>query len=298
MITPAKGIGKGASFEVVVRYNGVTTPRGIWHPVGVPGDKRRVRYLGPAARRSVLVPEANDHPTDKASFTFEVTVPEGLQVVANGRLVDTRRHGPDTTWTWDAQPVEATYLATVDAGRFYVHTYKRNEISFLDAIDPDLYTPFAVPHPGTRFAYSQQADSSYKRLMRTIHVPGGGGKLTFSVTRDTEPEYDFFVEEPTTRAPTTGPRSPSRGGGITADDLGNSCYGWEGNCTRSSPTTRRSCHRPIPMIRTRRRRARRPGRPASGTRRPARTTEPSCGRSTSAGGTRGCGRRGLAVVRQ
>ncbi|HYJ67631.1 MAG TPA: hypothetical protein VEX15_08190 [Nocardioidaceae bacterium] len=29
----------------------------------------------------------NDHPSDKATWTFRVTVPEGLGVVANGRLV-------------------------------------------------------------------------------------------------------------------------------------------------------------------------------------------------------------------
>ena len=32
----------------------------------------------------------NDHPTDKASYSFEITVPEGLVAVANG-LLDGRR---------------------------------------------------------------------------------------------------------------------------------------------------------------------------------------------------------------
>jgi aminopeptidase N len=43
---------------------------------------------------------ANDHPLDKAAYTFRVTVPEGLEVVANGRLLyDTTRDGR-ATWAW------------------------------------------------------------------------------------------------------------------------------------------------------------------------------------------------------
>ena len=52
----------------------------------------------------------NDHPIDKASYTFVVTAPAGLEVVANGRLVGRKRHGasapgcgtPPSRWprTW------------------------------------------------------------------------------------------------------------------------------------------------------------------------------------------------------
>ena len=48
---------------------------------------------------------------------------------------------------------------------------------------------------------SGQADSSYKRLMRTIAVPAGGATLSFWVTRDTEQTWDFvFVEAHTVGA--------------------------------------------------------------------------------------------------
>jgi hypothetical protein len=43
--------------------------------------------------------------------------------------------------------------------------------------------------------YSNIADISYKRLTRTISVPAGGGNLSFWISRDTEPDWDFvFVE--------------------------------------------------------------------------------------------------------
>jgi hypothetical protein len=51
------------------------------------------------------------------------------------------------------------------------------------------------PHTGTYYAYSNIADISYKRLTRTISVPAGGANLSFWISRDTEPDWDFtFVE--------------------------------------------------------------------------------------------------------
>jgi hypothetical protein len=51
------------------------------------------------------------------------------------------------------------------------------------------------PHSGTYYAYSGIADVSYKRLTRTISVPAGGADLSFWISRDTEPDWDFtFVE--------------------------------------------------------------------------------------------------------
>jgi len=52
------------------------------------------------------------------------------------------------------------------------------------------------PHTGTYYAYSQIADVSYKRLTRTIDLTGKtSGNLSFWISRDTEPDWDFvFVE--------------------------------------------------------------------------------------------------------
>jgi hypothetical protein len=51
------------------------------------------------------------------------------------------------------------------------------------------------PHTGSFYAYSNIADISYKRLTRTIDVPAGGANLSFWISRDTEPDWDFtFVE--------------------------------------------------------------------------------------------------------
>ena len=49
--------------------------------------------------------------------------------------------------------------------------------------------------PADRFALSQSANSSYKRLTRTIDVPAGGATLSFWVDQTTEEFWDFFFVE-------------------------------------------------------------------------------------------------------
>jgi hypothetical protein len=52
------------------------------------------------------------------------------------------------------------------------------------------------PHTGSYYAYSQIADVSYKRLTRTVDLTGqNSGNLSFWISRDTEPDWDYvFVE--------------------------------------------------------------------------------------------------------
>ena len=82
-----------------------------------------------------------------------------------------------------------------------------------------------TPTTGDHFMFSQAANSTYKRLTRTISVPVAGAQLSYWVTRDTEPNWDFtFVEAHTAGADdwTTLPDI----NGHTSDDVGRSCPGW------------------------------------------------------------------------
>ncbi|GAA3003659.1 M1 family metallopeptidase [Streptomyces fulvorobeus] len=58
----------------------------------------------------------NDHPADKAYFTFRITAPEKLTAVANGLPVSTQRRGATTTWTYRTEHPMATELAQVSIG--------------------------------------------------------------------------------------------------------------------------------------------------------------------------------------
>ena len=228
-VTPRHGLARGSRFVVQVRYDGVPEPTmelfgGISGFIAT--DDGEI-IAGEPHGAATWFP-ANDHPSDKASYTFEVAVPAGLEVVANGTLEGRSTRGGWTTWTWDAPDPMATYLATVNVGQFDIHAYRAGGIRFWDAIDPVLDAPWAAPHSGSQYAYSRQADSSFKRLARTITVPASGATLSFWVNRYTEPEWDFlFVEAHTVGADdwTTLPDQ----NGHTSDDTGFSCpSGWQG----------------------------------------------------------------------
>ena len=194
VITPASPLPNAVAFTTVIVYDGIPGPIpdnefGGW----IPTDDG-VIVAGQPHGAATWFP-ANDHPIDKASFTFHVSVPTGLEVVANGRLESTTTAAGRTTWTWDAVEPMATYLATINVGEFDVDEYSTDAIDFWDAIDPDLFDPIAAPRTGTQFAISGAADASYKRLARTISVPAGGAQLSFWIDRDTEFPWDFvFVE--------------------------------------------------------------------------------------------------------
>ena len=159
-------------------------------------------------------------PLDKASFTFKITVPEGLEVVANGVLRDEESEDGKATWTWHAAEPMATYLATASVGKFQLNRYKKDRISYVDAIDPDLFKPVVTARTGRNFAWSHSNLNSYTRLMRTISVPTSGATLSFGLQRDIEPQFDFaFVE-----ARLTGAASWTTlrdGNGHTTDSAGN-----------------------------------------------------------------------------
>jgi aminopeptidase N len=104
-VTPQHRLRKGRRFTTVVRYDGV--PR-TQVDLSVPDEPLPYGFIH-TDDGAVVVSEPegsanwfplNDHPTDKASFTFVVTVPAGLEAISNGRLLGHRTHGRSTTWVW------------------------------------------------------------------------------------------------------------------------------------------------------------------------------------------------------
>jgi Peptidase family M1 domain/Peptidase M1 N-terminal domain len=196
IVTPAHGLAKGSAYTVKVRYDGVPKELGD-DQLGLSGfiheDDGQIVAGEPHAASSWF--PVNDHPSDKASYTFHVTVPNGLDVIANGELKGKQKRGPVTRWTWDEKAPMASYLATVNSGHFRVDAFRSGGRSYVNAIHENLYKPFAEPRTGSQYAYSQAADASYKRLARTIDVPAGGADLSFQIARSTEEGWDHVMVE-------------------------------------------------------------------------------------------------------
>ena len=140
-ITPASALVSGDAFEVVVEYEG--TP----HAFSLPGTDEQAGFL-PTRDGAIVAGEpevaagwfpVNDHPTDRATYTFHVTVPNGYDVVANGHLESTTTNGNRTTYVWVANDAMASYLATIDIGDWNMRTRQTGSgIPVIDAVDPDM----------------------------------------------------------------------------------------------------------------------------------------------------------------
>jgi aminopeptidase N len=124
VITPARPIPARRDFQVTVAYQG--TPRPIADPsgdstgaalVGWHHDGDEVYVASETAGARTWYP-VNDTPGDKAAYTFHVTVPAGYTAVANGLLTARAVAGPATTFTWQSTAPMASYLATLEVGRF------------------------------------------------------------------------------------------------------------------------------------------------------------------------------------
>jgi aminopeptidase N len=116
VVTPVRTLQEGARFTAGVRYRG--TPAAIAGPAplepGFTSDGREV-YVASEPNGAATFFPCNDHPTDKASYEIRVTVPEALDVAANGLLRATTAGatGETETWVFDAPDPMATYLVQV-----------------------------------------------------------------------------------------------------------------------------------------------------------------------------------------
>nr|WP_296073219.1 M1 family metallopeptidase [uncultured Actinoplanes sp.] len=138
-VTPTRSLRKGHSFETRIVYDGV--PKVIRDPdLGDGGaftTDDGVVILGEPDVAQAWYP-SNDHPSDKASFSISLTVPQNLQAISNGLPAGRSTAHGWTTWRWEQREPMATYLAMAAIGRFDVTSYQRDGIRFLDAIDPAL----------------------------------------------------------------------------------------------------------------------------------------------------------------
>jgi aminopeptidase N len=119
-ITPAQPLAAGAVFEVQVAYYG--EPEEV-ESVAAAGQIGWVAYDGGSFVLSqpdgaATYYPVNDHPLDKATYTFRVTAPKPFTVAANGVLDTTIDHGDTATYVWEAYSPMASYLTTVNIGEF------------------------------------------------------------------------------------------------------------------------------------------------------------------------------------
>ncbi|MEQ1894688.1 MAG: M1 family metallopeptidase, partial [Planctomycetota bacterium] len=112
----------GARFTVTVAYEGEPGPRPdsavpFLKGTGWQRLESGVYVMSECIGASGWFP-CNDHPRDKATYSFRVSVEEPYTVAANGLLKEVLEEGERRTFVFDAPDPMATYLVTLNAAEF------------------------------------------------------------------------------------------------------------------------------------------------------------------------------------
>jgi aminopeptidase N len=150
-ITPSTPLAEDESFTVEIQYQGSPEDirsEAIAIQTGWITFDGGVFVLSEPDGAATFYP-VNDHPLDKASYTFQVSVPEPFEVAANGVLTETTDQGEMTTFVFEAREPMASYLVTINIDEFDLETLQvENSIPirnyFPTGLPEEIRKPFEV----------------------------------------------------------------------------------------------------------------------------------------------------------
>jgi aminopeptidase N len=158
IITPALPIAEGEPFTTMIAYGGtpnalpLNAARQISYSAGWNFIGDRVVTASEPDGASGWYP-VNDHPLDKATYTFDITVLQpGYTAVATGVLTKTEAVGGGTRTVWEMRQPMASYLAAVQIGVFALQ-----ETTAPNGVPIRNYFPTELLSQGVR-TFSQQGD--------------------------------------------------------------------------------------------------------------------------------------------
>ena len=147
VITPPRPLREGQVFSARVRHFTAT-------PATVDPDNEATIAFFSTPDGSATAPQpdlahrlfpSNDHPRDKARFTFTLDVPQGTTAVANGVFAGRRAH--DGRWVWryrQRQPM-ATELTQIAVGRFTITEHTSRDGVAVRDVTPTRLTGGLLP---------------------------------------------------------------------------------------------------------------------------------------------------------
>src|SRR5207245_2915827 len=120
VITLAEPRPAGEPFRVEVAYSGAPRPvRSTWGEVGWEELTEGAMVAGQPVGAPSWFP-CNDRPSNKATYRIAVTTDSPFVVIANGLNTERRTRASTTTWVYEQDEPMATYLASVQIGRYDV----------------------------------------------------------------------------------------------------------------------------------------------------------------------------------
>ena len=166
VITPRQPLEKGKDFVVTVAHY-TAHPRKP-SDSNILGDAFIVTpdgsaTLGQPAGAHVFLP-SNDHPRDKATFTFRFDVPAGETAVANGELASQTTANGRTQYVYEEREPMATELIQLAVGSYKVIDRGVHDgVHFRDVIAPSLEPLLAdkLPHEVDQLAWLKARLGAY-----------------------------------------------------------------------------------------------------------------------------------------
>ena len=203
VVSPRTSLLRGSAFTTSVTYAGV--PKTITGSPIVFGADYGWQYtpdgafVGDEPNAAHTWFPSDDHPSDKATFTVRTTVPRDTQVIGNGDLLSTTTKNGLSTYVWDDPSPTATYLLTVDIGKFLLqHGTTPGGISETMGYDPDVDVAAA-----NVFGITGSVTDYWSRVFGPYPFSSTGAivdnvpDVGFSLETQTRPLYGFAADQGT-----------------------------------------------------------------------------------------------------
>lgn len=145
IITPEAALDAEEPFTVMVAYGGEASRLAVptsFASLGWIPTRDGFVALGEPSGSSSWYP-VNEHPLDKATYTFELTVADPLVAVANGTLESVTQADGRSTYTWQMDDLMASYLAVLSVG-----DYTLSESTSADGVPLRNYFPTRLATSG------------------------------------------------------------------------------------------------------------------------------------------------------
>jgi aminopeptidase N len=143
-IVPQQSLANGDAFSISVTYHGnpqpvknvasnFFSPKGWFHSAN-----GAINVMNEPNGAAGWFP-VNDHPRDKATYRFEITVPKPWVVAASGTLRETIDDGSQIRYIWEMDKPMASYLASINVGQYVVETSQGpGGVAIRNYLPPDL----------------------------------------------------------------------------------------------------------------------------------------------------------------
>ena len=201
VVTPKRGLPRGRTFTVAVTYGG--TPKTITGSPIVFGADYGWQYttdgafVGCEPNASSTWYPSNDHPSDKATFSYRITVPKDRKVIANGDYRGATTSGDTATYRWNENRPMATYLATIGIGKWDFVTGRTDAgIPSISAFDPKYSAADRDRIVKTTNEVTDYWSKTFGRypFSSTGAIVDDVPEVGFSLETQTRPLYGYNVE--------------------------------------------------------------------------------------------------------